>query len=291
MSRAHALRDIAALLRPRIGLLAAAGTCTGFVVARPPTATADIAPALLCAAAGAFLLSCGASALNQVQERREDAAMLRTQNRPLPTGRLSVATASLASLCCLGCAMALLAATPGGWAAALLAPATVAVYNGLYTPLKKRSSLALLVGALAGALPPVLGCVSANASPLEPRCLLLAAVFYAWQVPHFWLFARLNKADYAAAGFLTPHNGVGRAGAHGALTLWIVSYGALMLLLPAFGLVGAELTKWLVTALALALLGAAWPLVTRERLGFALVNASLVLLLAFLTADALRNAA
>ncbi|MBU1039498.1 MAG: protoheme IX farnesyltransferase [Proteobacteria bacterium] len=284
----RALRDLAALLRPRIGLLAAAGTCAGFVLARP---TAAIAPALLCAAAGAFLLSCGASALNQVQERREDAAMVRTQNRPLPTGRLSAAAATLASLCCLGCAGALLAATPGGWTAVLLVPVTVAVYNGLYTPLKKRSSLAMLVGGLAGALPPVLGCVSAGAPPLEPRCLLLAAVFYAWQVPHFWLFARLNKADYAAAGFLTPHNGVGRAGAHGALTLWIVCYGALMLLLPAFGLVAAELTKWLVTALALTLLGAAWPLVARERLGFTLVNASLMLLLVFLAADALRSAA
>lgn len=293
MSRAlrDPIADMAALLRPRIGLLAAAGTCAGFVLARAHAPAADLGAALSFAVAGAFLLACGSSALNQVQERREDAAMIRTQNRPLPTGRLSVRAALLWSACCLACAGALLAATPGGLAAAAIVPLTLALYNGLYTPLKKRTSLAMLVGGLAGALPPVLGCLSAGASPLEPRALLLAAVFYAWQVPHFWLFARLNAADYAAAGFFAPHQGVGRAGAHGALALWIISYGALMLLLPAFGLVGAELTKWLVTALALTLLGAAWPLVTRERLGFALVNGSLVLLLAFLTADALRGAA
>jgi heme o synthase len=280
------LNDLAALLRPRIGLLAAAGTLAGFVT-RLPVPDGGLLPAV----AGAFLLSCGCSALNQVQERREDAAMARTKNRPLPAGRMTLRAALLAGLSCLACAATLLAATPGALAAAALVPLTVAVYNGLYTPLKKRTSLAMLAGGLAGALPPMLGCVSAGGSPLEPRALLLAAVFYAWQVPHFWLFARLNRADYEAAGFLTPHHGVGQAGAHGALALWILSYGALMLLLPAFGLVGAELTKWLVTALALALLGAAWSLVTRERLGFALVNASLMLLLVFLTADALRGAA
>jgi len=288
-----AARDLAALFRPRIGLLAAAGTCAGYVThaAAQGGLARGLGSGLAWAAAGALLLSCGCSTLNQVQERREDAAMQRTKFRPLPAGRLGVGPALAAGLFCLACSAALLAATPGGWAASALVPLTVAVYNGLYTPLKKRTSLAMLVGGLAGALPPVLGCVAAGGPPLAPRALLLAAVFYAWQVPHFWLFARLNRADYEAAGFLTPHHGVGRAGAHGALALWIVCYGALMLLLPAFGLVGTELTKWLVTGLALALVGAAWPLVTCERLGFALVNASLALLLALLTADALRGAA
>jgi protoheme IX farnesyltransferase len=291
VNRAHTrASDFAALFRPRIGLLAAAGTCAGFIT-HTPAPENGFGGGLLCAAAGAVLLSCGCSALNQAQERREDAVMLRTKTRPLPAGRLSLRAALAASLLCLACAGALLALTPGGRAALALAPLTVAVYNGLYTPLKKRTSLAMLVGGLAGALPPVLGCVSAGGSPLEPRALLLMALFYAWQVPHFWLLARLNRADYEAAGFLTPHHGVGRAGAHGALALWIVSYGALMLLLPAFGLVNAAATKWLVTALALALLGAAWPLVSRERMGFALVNGSLMLLLFILAADALRNAA
>ena len=84
---------------------------------------------------------------------------------------------------------------------------------------------------------------------------------------------------------------MGQTRAAGTLCIWLLSYGALMLLVPAFGLVFSALSKWLVTALALALVAAAWPLVSRERLGFALVNASLALLLVFLAADALRLAA
>jgi len=290
--------DLAALLRPRIGLLAAAGTLAGFVTSQPalaewPTVMPTIVPkgGLLLAVAGAALLSCGCSALNQVQERREDGLMARTRNRPLPSGRLTMRAALSLGLLCLACAAVLLSATQGGLLAAALVPLTVAVYNGLYTPLKKRTSLAMLVGGLAGALPPMLGCVAAGGSLLAPQTLVLASVFYAWQVPHFWLFARLHRADYAAAGFQAPHNGVGRAGAHGPLALWVLSYGALMLLLPALGLVGVEAAKWLVTALGLGLLCAAWPLATRERLGLALVNGSLVLLLVLLTADALSRAA
>lgn len=248
---------------------------------------ASAAPALL-AMAGAFLLSCGASALNQAQERNEDACMARTKTRPLPSGRMSIGTALAWGLGCLLLSTALLWATPGGLSAALLAPLAVLLYNGLYTPLKKRTSLAMLVGGLAGALPPVVGFAAAGGTDFSGSILLLAGVFYAWQVPHFWLFARIHSTDYQAAGFHAPHEGVGRAGAPGALRLWLVCYGALMLLAPAFGLVDGLAIKWLVAALALALVACPGIVQARERLGFALVNASLALFLAFLAADALR---
>ncbi len=299
-------RDLAALLRPRIGLLATAGAGTGWLLAGGTSLTgkaslagetglAAATPALF-AMAGAFLLSCGVSALNQVQERGPDARMARTAARPLPSGRMSVRAALAWGLGCLLLASALLLATPGGLSAALLVPLAVLLYNGLYTPLKKRTSLAMLVGALAGALPPVVGFAAAGsavfsvhaAAFIEPRILLLAGVFYAWQVPHFWLFARIHSADYQAAGFHVPHSGVGKARAPGALRLWLVCYGALMLLVPAFGLVDALAIKWLVAALALGLVACPGVVQARERLGFALVNASLALFLAFLAADALR---
>ncbi|MDR3640948.1 MAG: UbiA family prenyltransferase [Humidesulfovibrio sp.] len=277
------LADLAALLRPRIGLLAGAGATAGCLFAGGIGLSAPCA-----AGAGAFLLSGGCSALNQVQERAEDARMVRTRSRPLPAGRLGVRAALGLALLCLALAALTLGHTPGGPAAALFVPLTVLVYNGVYTPLKKRSSLAMLLGGLAGALPPVVGYAASGASPLTPGALLLAGVFYAWQVPHFWLFARLNRADYAAAGFLTPLDGVARTRAPGALALWLVSYGALMLLIPAFGLMAQPLPKALVAGLAASVCLGAWPLLGRERLGFALVNASLVLFLCFLVADALR---
>jgi len=303
--------DLLALTRPRIGLLAAAGAAAGCLLAQSLLAQSlmpegfmpgGFAPdgilsggaggtGLILTAAGAFLLSAGCSALNQVQERAEDARMERTQNRPLPAGRLGAGAALRLACACLALSALALGLAPGGAATALFVPLTVLVYNGLYTPLKKRTSLAMLVGGLAGALPPVVGFAAGGGAPDDPRALLLAGVFYAWQVPHFWLFARLHRAEYAAAGFFAPHDGVAQSRAPGALALWVVGYGALMLLIPAFGLMAQPGPKALVAALAVALCLGAWPLLMRERLGFALVNASLVLFLCFLAADALRLAA
>lgn len=277
------VRDLAALARPRIGVLATAGALAG-ALAQGSAGRAT----LLLAGGGAFLLAAACSALNQVQERRADACMERTKGRPLPSGRMAARTALAFALTCLGLSALCLGLAPGGPAAALLAPLTILVYNGLYTPLKSRSSLAMLVGGVAGALPPVVGYAAAGASPLEPHALLLAGIFYAWQVPHFWFFARLHRTEYEAAGFLVPQHGVAESRASGALALWLVGYGALMLLVPAFGLVSQPLLQMLVAALAVAVSLGAWPLMARARLGFALVNASLVLLLCFLAADALN---
>jgi protoheme IX farnesyltransferase len=276
------MRDLAALFRPRIGLLAAAGAGAGALAC-------GLAPGrgLALAAVGAFLLSGAASALNQVQERREDARMTRTRNRPLASGRMEPSAALGLALCALALAIPLLALTPGGWRAALFAPLTLLVYNGVYTPLKKRTSLAMLAGGLAGAFPPLVGAAAAGADPLGVRALLLGGVFYAWQVPHFWLFARMHRAEYEAAGFCVPQHGVAESRAGAALALWLAAYGALMLLAPTFGLVAQPLWQGLTAALAVTLSLGAWPLVSRERLGFALVNASLVLFLCFIAADAL----
>lgn len=328
MTNAPPLADLAALFRPRIGLMAAAGTGAGFLVASQTMRQAvsqgvDLpVPAgwtALAALAGAFLLACGTSALNQVQEREQDARMARTKNRPLPSGRMRPAMSLALALTCLALSalcfvapslvapslvtMGLAAhALPGagpnaiqlggaGFIAAAFVPLTVLVYNGLYTPLKQRTSLAMLAGGLAGAFPPMIGFAAAGASPLSAHALLLAGVFYAWQVPHFWLFARLHQHEYEAAGFHVPQHGVAPARAGAALALWLGSYGALMLLVPAFGLIAQPLWQALVAALALALTLGAWPLILRARLGFILVNASLPLFLCLLAADALRLAA
>lgn len=276
-------RDLARLLRPRIGLLAAAGAAAGHLCA----GGRGVWPAL--SAGGALLLAAGCSVLNQVQERREDARMARTRERPLAAGRLAPrAGLGLAAGLFLAAA-ACLALTPGGPGTALAVPLAALLYNGLYTPLKKRTSLAMLVGAVAGALPPVVGFAAAGGDPLGPRSLLLWGIFYAWQAPHFWLFARLHRAEYAAAGFRVPQQGVAETRAGGALAVWLVAYAALLLLAPAFGLIAAAGAKWLVAALAAGLCGLA--LAGGERLRFALVNASLALFLCLLAADALRLAA
>jgi len=275
------IRDLLRLARPRVCALAGAGTLAGYVLARPAP---DLR--LLGVLAGALLLAAGCSALNQVQERCEDGRMERTRQRPLPAGRLTPLQAGLAALALLAASASCLLLAGGG-RATLLAGLVLLTYNGLYTPLKKVTAFAMLAGGLAGAMPPLLGWAGAGGDPLDPRILALAGVFYCWQVPHFWLFAQLHRADYARAGFRVPRLGPGEALASRPLWVWLGAYCAGVLFLPVAGLGGSPVLRWFLVFLALAVAGTAPLFLTRQRLGFALVNASLLLLLCGLTADAL----
>ena len=149
--------------------------------------------------AGTALLAAGAAALNQLLERDHDAKMRRTQDRPLPSGRLrpeSVLRVGVVS------------ATLGlGWLAlavnaltAVLGATTVLLYLFLYTPLKRVTPLNTLVGAVPGALPPLMGWTAARGS-LEAGGWSLFAILACWQVPHFLAIAWLYREDYARAGF------------------------------------------------------------------------------------------
>jgi protoheme IX farnesyltransferase len=191
---------------------------------------------------------------------------------------------------CLGLALAVLGGQ-GGAGQAALCLGGLALYNGLYTPLKRRTPLAILVGGLAGALPPMLGWAAAGGGLLDLRCLLLGSIFYLWQVPHFGLLARMHRADFAAAGF--PLGSLAEAGAWPRLPLgaWLAGYCALLLLLPALGLVSHAPARLMPLLAAVALAGGAGLVMKRARLGFRLVNLSLALVLAGLALGALIPAA
>ncbi len=148
--------------------------------------------------AGVFLLAGGSTALNQVQERDLDGRMLRTRNRPLPAGRLRPRTALLAALLLIAGGLAALAAA--GFPPLLLGVTAVLFYNGIYTPLKRRTAFAVLPGAVCGALPPLIGWTAAGGHPADFRAVLLAGLLFLWQVPHFWLFAEKHREDYRRAG-------------------------------------------------------------------------------------------
>jgi protoheme IX farnesyltransferase len=188
--------DYLELTKPRITLLVVFTTWVGFSVAVP--AGAPGSGWLAAALAGTALVAAGASALNMLLERRSDALMLRTRRRPLPAGRLRPAEALGFGLALSAAGLALLALGPGRQAAGL-ALATWASYLFLYTPLKSRSSLAILVGAIPGALPPVIGWSAARGG-LDPGAFVLFAILFLWQVPHFLAIAWLYREDYARAG-------------------------------------------------------------------------------------------
>jgi protoheme IX farnesyltransferase len=193
-SRASAA-DYLELTKPRITLLVVFTALVGFVMASPGRVSgAVLTPALL----GIALVAGGASALNMLLERDTDALMQRTRPRPLPAGRLRPVEALLFGLVLSGLGLGTLAWL-SGWLCAAVALATWASYLFLYTPLKRRTSLSTLVGAVPGALPPVIGWTATGAG-LEPGAYALFAIVFLWQVPHTLAIAWIYRDDYARGG-------------------------------------------------------------------------------------------
>jgi len=152
---------------------------------------------MLQAVAGTALVAAGAAVLNQVAERDTDALMRRTRGRALPDGRVLPADARLFGIGASLAGLALLASHP---IAAGLALATLIIYLAIYTPLKRRTSLSTLVGAVPGALPPLIGWTASHGSITLGGAALFAIVFL-WQIPHFMAIAWMYRDDYAKAGF------------------------------------------------------------------------------------------
>ena len=184
------------LTKPRITAMVVFTALVGYVTA---SAGATWSLPLAAALAGTGLVAAGASVLNQLLERDTDALMLRTRTRPLPAGRIGPGEARVFGALLTLSGLATLLAFSGPLAAAV-ACATWVSYLFAYTPLKRRTPLATLVGAVPGALPPVIGWAAARAS-LDPGALVLFAILFLWQVPHFLAIAWLYRDDYARAGF------------------------------------------------------------------------------------------
>jgi len=220
-----------------IVLLVLVSACAGFMLAAP--LGAEFPWRQGCAVLlGVMFLSCGASALNQVQERERDALMGRTANRPLPSGRLSLAQGTLfAALALVTGAMVLWLGVGG--TAGILGLAAASFYNGLYTPwLKPTSPFAAVPGAVPGSLPPVIGWVAGGGSLADAGALILFGVLFLWQMPHFWALALRYRADYASGGFPMVSEAVGVEGTARLILLYALGLTALAVAAPSFGLGG-----------------------------------------------------
>jgi protoheme IX farnesyltransferase len=190
------LRDLMGLTKSGITAMVAVSAASGMLVASAsPAPLALWVHTLL----GTALVAAGASALNQVVERDYDALMRRTAGRPIPSGRLHP---DLALFCGVLLAVGGLAELAWGanLLAALLAAGTLAGYVFVYTPLKRVSSLATVVGAVPGAVPPLIGWAAVRGDLTAPAWALFALLFF-WQMPHFLAIAWLYRADYARGGF------------------------------------------------------------------------------------------
>jgi heme o synthase len=234
-ARSHGLplvRDLIALTKPRITLLVlvtgAAGACLapGHVGAR----------ALLLSLVGTALIVGSANALNMWWERDVDALMARTRNRPLPAGRMSadVALAFGLGLGVVSAPMLFLVNVTTG----VLGLTALVSYVVVYTPLKRHTYLALLVGAVPGAIPPLLGWSTVTGT-VGLGGLLLFGVLFLWQVPHFAAITIFREQDYARAGLQVVSVQHGERGARQTIALWTVLLVATSLLFTPLGLAGS----------------------------------------------------
>jgi protoheme IX farnesyltransferase len=190
-----AVADYVTLTKPRLNMLVVMTTMVAYYVGR--RAGAPLAE-LLHTAIGTTLVAAGASAINQVWERDTDKLMRRTRRRPLPDARLGVTPALAFGWMLTGAGLLEL------WhfvnlLSAIVAAVTMLTYVFWYTPLKLRTSLSTIVGALPGALPALIGWAAATNTLSLPGWALFAIVFM-WQMPHFLAIAWMHRDDYARAG-------------------------------------------------------------------------------------------
>jgi protoheme IX farnesyltransferase len=230
----HRIRSFAELMKPRLSLLVAFSSAFGFVLGS--SGRVDWA-SLAVFFAGGFLVSAASVTWNQVIEHELDALMDRTKNRPLPSSRVSVGEAQVFAWLCLVAGLALLYLS-ANWLTVLLSVASSAVYCLAYTPLKRKGPVAVFVGALPGALPPLLGWLGATGS-VSHEAMIIFGIQFVWQFPHFWAIAWVADDDYRKAGFKLLPSGGGRDLSTAiqimVYTLFLIPLG----LLPAvFGITG-----------------------------------------------------
>jgi protoheme IX farnesyltransferase len=243
-----ALRDVIALAKPRITLMVVITAAGGLFLAgragridqgphvfmgegRGPGAGLVLSTLI-----GLSMIVAGANALNMYLERDIDRRMDRTKNRPLPAGRMHPRFALWFGVVLSALSVPILAigANP---LTALLAVIANLLYVLAYTPLKQHSQYALHVGAIPGAIPPLLGWTAATAS-IDAAGIVLFSVLFLWQIPHFVAIALFRKADYARAGLVVTPNVTGDLASRHTIIRWIFALVAASLLVVPLGLAG-----------------------------------------------------
>jgi protoheme IX farnesyltransferase len=237
--------DYVTLTKPELTFLSVVTAMAGYFLA---ASSGELSiPVMFHTLFGTLFIGGGLGALNQYMERNYDAMMRRTENRPLPSGRMLPAEVLL-----FGCTLVVLGLIElfifTNVLTGVLAVATVVSYLFIYTPLKRRTWLSTIIGGIPGALPPVMGW-TASRGAIEPEALALFAILFAWQMPHFFSLAWMYRKDYERAGYrlLTVLDETGTRTSRQILVYSILLLGASLWLGVVAGL------GWLYAAGALAL--------------------------------------
>jgi len=221
------------LLKFRLSFLVAFSCAFGYVLASSQVNWVALAMLFL----GGFLLSGSSVIINQIIEKDLDSLMTRTRNRPLPTYRVSVNEATSVAVFCLLAGVSILMIYTNVLTT-ILSVVSMILYGFVYTPLKRVGPVAVFVGAIPGALPPLLGWVAATGS-ISHEALIIFGIQFIWQFPHFWAIAWVSDDDYKKAGFKLLPSG-GKKDLNTAVQIMIYTMFLIPLgLLPAtFGITG-----------------------------------------------------
>jgi heme o synthase len=222
-------RDFSQLFKFPISIMSTVSAATGYLAF-----THALSWRLLPVSGAVLILAFAACALNEAQEYKLDALMERTRKRPIPAGKISPAGATI--LAGVLAAVALVSLwLMGGIVGAALGALALLWYNGIYTYLKRKTSLASVIGSVIGAIPPAIGWVCAG-GVLDGPILSLSFFLLMWQVPHFWLLALRISGDYEQAQFPTFVRAMGIDSLSRVTFMWTAATAASALLLPIFGL-------------------------------------------------------
>lgn len=227
-SLSDVMRILSELTKFRITALVSFTTGLGYILA-----ASEITFTLFYVIAGIFLLAASSSSLNHWQEKGTDAMMDRTMNRPIPSGRIDPSSALWLSVMLLISGSALLLWTTN-FTTFAVGIFTFLWYNAVYTPLKRKTAFAIIPGALVGALPPVAGWTAAGGEILDGRILIIAAYFFIWQIPHFWLLLMLYGSDYEKGGFPTLNKVFSKVQLKRITFMWLIANVMTAMLIPLF---------------------------------------------------------
>ncbi len=230
------LKILLELGKMRISLPIALSALTGYILY---TESFDVQSFYL--SAGVFLMACSSSALNHWQERKTDAQMPRTKNRPIPSGKISAKSGFIIALAfAVSGSLILWVSNPP--MALILSWATLFFYNLVYTPLKKISAFAVIPGSMVGALPPMIGWTAAGGSLTSEMILIVATFFFIGQIPHFWLLLLLFGDQYKLAGLPSLNQIFSNTQIKRITYSWILTTSAAALLVIFFIFNNATLT-------------------------------------------------
>ena len=235
-------------MKIRITVLVSITTGFGYLLARGGLDFDVVWPVV-----GIFLTACGSAAVNHLQESDIDNRMMRTRNRPLPSGALTKLQVVMIALALVITGSAVLYVTNGALVMVLGLLAMV-WYNIIYTPMKRRNPFAVVPGSIIGSIPPVVGWVAGGGDFTSPESILLAFFFFIWQIPHFWLLLLFLDRDYVASGLPTIMSRFNEAQLSRITFAWIVATALSALLFPLFHVIEGWVTLVMIIVSAGALI-------------------------------------